>query len=163
MNDFDFEMLQAKVLEAESLDRFREGRAGLPPPGWSPAKAAAHAIGDRSSATGMAGGPASRPDPDQYGERFGHLNGSMFCNLYRLEARILRQKPRRKLGQAAPVLHLYGMEGPIELDDSNEAGGAALPFRLTEAKISNSKTGTGSFFTRIRSNGANSSVVLFSN
>eukprot|EP00440_Ansanella_granifera_P050777 gb/GFBE01055032.1/.p1 GENE.gb/GFBE01055032.1/~~gb/GFBE01055032.1/.p1 ORF type:complete len:174 (+),score=24.84 gb/GFBE01055032.1/:1-522(+) len=157
MDDLDFELLQAKALEAESRGQIARGRAGLPPPGWSPARvsparAAELAMSDHAAVPGTMGAGGSVPQSNSP-DRFGKLNGTLSYLLDRLESRILRSGPPPKPAAArkAPVLHLYGFDEPVEVQqpDQQQDDGPRVPFRLTEAKLCREKTGSGIYFGRL--------------
>ncbi|CAJ1401608.1 unnamed protein product [Effrenium voratum] len=162
MDDLDFDLLQAKVLGAESSRLIAQGRTGLPPAGWSPAAASARLLGDGAGLPGAggSGGAGGR-------ERFGQLNGRLAFLLDRLEARVLRSgPPPKKAQQSAPVLHLYD-EDPIELAPrgaQTESEGPSVPFRLTEAKLCREPIGDCHYFGRLNlkvTNVATTTVALF--
>eukprot|EP00439_Symbiodinium_sp_Y106_P029703 s3990_g3.t1 len=155
MDEMDFASLQAKVLGAESKQMMLQGRTGAPPPGWSPARAAALWAGDRAAIPGSGAGRAGGGGAGG-GERFSDCNGRLTYLLDRLEARLLRAGPAPKKAAKAlpPVLHLYDMEEPVEMaenDTAEQEGGSMVPFRLTEAKLSRGTVGDEPYFGRITS------------
>eukprot|EP00438_Fugacium_kawagutii_P001511 Skav202557 [mRNA] locus=scaffold2011:410328:411485:- [translate_table: standard] len=146
MDELDFELLHAKVLGAESRRQVLQGRTGLPPVGWSSARASARLLGDHAAMPGGSGGTADR-------DRFGQCNGRMAFVLDRLEARVLRAgPPPKKSGKPAakPTLHLYDLEDPVELPEEPQASeGPSVPFRLTEAKLGHEQISDQPYFGRL--------------
>eukprot|EP00435_Cladocopium_sp_Y103_P041625 s326_g11.t1 len=161
MDELDFELLHAKVLGAESRREMLQGRTGLPPVGWSPARASARMLGDHAAMPGSSAGTAAGHD------RFGQCNGRLAFVLDRLEARVLRAGPAPKKGakQPTPTLHLYDLEEPVELPEEPEpSDGPSVPFRLTEAKLGHEQIGDQPYFGRLNTkvtSVATTTVALF--
>eukprot|EP00933_Yihiella_yeosuensis_P023604 TRINITY_DN18381_c0_g1_i1.p1 TRINITY_DN18381_c0_g1~~TRINITY_DN18381_c0_g1_i1.p1 ORF type:complete len:176 (+),score=33.76 TRINITY_DN18381_c0_g1_i1:30-557(+) len=147
MDSIDFELLETKVLEAEVQRRLVNGHIGLPPPGWSPAKAAAQVVSDRAALRGNSSSPlpstSQRLGADGVGQRNIRRGpdadeSKLVCVLERLEGRELKTPSNSGSGKdapKAPVLYLYGVDEPVEMAPAEPQRGPIVPFRLREAKL----------------------------
>ena len=165
--ELDFDLLEAKVLQAER----QMAHHGHPPIGWSSAKATSaytsRLLGDHAALPGnSAGRGASGASGGR--DRFGECNGRLAFVLDRLEARVLRSGPPVKKGPKAPAptLHLYEMEEPVEIPVETDAAedGPSVPFRLTEAKLGHQPVGEQPYFGRLNlrvTNVSTTTVALF--